>query len=265
MTTTPTAIANILKWQDDHIGDLAYSQSDPHRLSYDDAHMLSPTDCSGLIARLHSRFANGLYIGTYTGNECDHGTLVTTDKSAARAAHGLEPGDCILYNWYYDPDGPFNHINMFAGGDTVYNHGGPGHGPVRQSLQGNVDGARRIMVRRFVRPMPPPKPVYLHSKSKDNPLNGHQLPWFLKGKDYIGVYWGPNESHGGAYASEQPTILLLKHFLKWKYPHAAINLEDGRFGSYARDVVARFQHDYLPHTEFFGQVWADDWTKMASL
>jgi hypothetical protein len=261
--STPQSVVNMLKWQDDHAGDLAYSQSDPHRLSSDDAHMLSPTDCSGLIARLHSRFADGLYIGTYTGNESEHGTLITTDHS--RVTSLAEPGDCILYNWYYDPDGPFNHINMYAGGGVVWNHGGPGHGPVKESLASNLSGARHVMMRRFVQPAPPPKPVYLHSKSKDNPLNGHQMPWFLKGKDYIGVYWGPNESHGGAYASEQPVILLLKQFLHWKYPNAPINTKDGRFGSNARDAVTKFQKQYMPHTEFFGQVWADDWAKMASL
>lgn len=269
MITVPTSISNMLSWQAAHLGQLVYSQSDPHRLSHDDAHMLSPTDCSGLVARLMAHFA-GLDVGTYTGNEYLHGTLVTASKSVARTGYGMLPGDCILYNWYYDPDGPYNHINMYAGNGVVYNHGGPEHGPVRQSLSENVDGARHIMVRRFVHwPTTPPHPPM--QGHPNNPMNGHPVPALIaRGTgDFYGLASDPrNECHGGYYESERPAVRLIEEFLRWWYPNPSKTkhlVVDGRFGETTKELVTLFQKNHMPRTTNFGEVWFDDWAKMASL
>lgn len=258
-------VQNMLDWQNDHLGDLVYSQSDPYRLST--SHLFAPTDCSGLFAKMMAEFADGLYVGTYTGNECTYGDLITTDRN--RILDLALPGDGLLYNWYYDPDGPWNHINMYAGNGEVLNHGGPGKGPVRQSLASNLSNARHVMLRRYLHPVVPPKPTPIKSHSPDNPLNGRKLPPFIwpGSGDYIGVYWGPNESHGGYYEAERPYIILVEKFLGWKYPKLANEkglVIDGKFGTVTRDLVSRFQHEYLPEVKYFGQVWHNTWTKMAS-
>jgi hypothetical protein len=38
----------------------------------------------------------------------------------------------------------------------------------------------------------------------------------------------------------------------------------GIFDPTTASAVAEFQDSYLPDTEFHGQVWYDDWAKMAS-
>lgn len=143
---TPKAIVDILNWQAAHQGQVPYSETASTRLASDDAHMLSTTDCSGMAARMFAHFA-GLNIGTYTGNECFYGELITTSKSAAAAGIGMLPGDCILFDW---DGGNWDHIAIYAGNGRIWNHGGPGYGPLNWSLASNVDEAVKIMVRRFL-------------------------------------------------------------------------------------------------------------------
>ena len=40
---------------------------------------------------------------------------------------------------------------------------------------------------------------------------------------------------------------------------------DGIFGQPTAEAVARFQHAEMPGTQFYGQVWPDDWKKLFSL
>lgn len=261
------AVDNILKWQNDNEGKVPYSETASTRLDSDTAHLLSATDCSGMFHRMVMHFA-GLDIGTYTGNECTHGTLVTTSKSAARIGYGMLPGDGILFDW---DGGSWDHIAIYAGSGRIWNHGGPGHGPLNWSLANSVDNAVEVMVRRFI---PWPSGTVTHppvtSGSKTNPMHGKPIPALIaRGTgDYYGLETGPNESHGGAYASERPNVLLIERFLAWKFPKASHDWglnADGHFGQVTKALVTAFQKSYMPGTQYYGQVWFDDWAKMASL
>ena len=145
MTVVPLAIQHMIAWQAANQQHFAYSENsgrlDPETSGY--------TDCSGLERWLHEKFAS-LDIGTWTGDECTHGTLITEDKTEARNGAGMLPGDLIFYRWAPDSPATFDHVNMFVGDGMVQNHGGPGPGPVTQSLMTNVDSAATVMVRRYI-------------------------------------------------------------------------------------------------------------------
>lgn len=264
MTATPTAITNILNWQKANAGRVPYSETASTRLASGKAHLLSATDCSGMAHRMMKHFA-GIDIGTYTGNECTHGTLVTASKSAAADGYGMLPGDCILFDWRHT-DRAWDHIAIYAGNGRIWNHGGPDDGPVNWSLSEWVNTAKKVMVRRFIAW---PSGTVTHPRvtsgsGSANPMHDQPIPALIaRGTgDYYGLITGPNESHGGANAGEQPDIRLIQQFLNWKEKS---NLTvDGIFNPPTAAAVAAFQHSYMHGTEFYGQVWYDDWAKMAS-
>jgi len=262
-TTTPAAITHILNWQKENAGKVPYSETASTRLdSGTAADLLTATDCSGMAHRMVKHFA-GIDIGTYTGNECTHGTLVTKNQNAAATGYGMLPGDCILFDW---DGGDWDHIAIYAGNGRIWNHGGPGSGPLNWSLEENVNKAVKVMVRRFIEwPSNTVTHEPITSGSKANPMNGKPVPPLIaRGTgDYYGLITGPNDSHGGWYASEQPNIRLIQRFLIWN--QKADLTVDGIFASTTAAAVADFQRSYMPDTEFYGQVWYDDWAKMASL
>lgn len=149
MSTQPEAITEILAWLPKNIEKFTYSEFG-NRLHPD---ITGHTDCSGLNAWLFVKFGH-IEIGTYTGDECHYGKLITTSKLAAAAAQHMLPGDAIFYRWEERELGnnPWDHTNIYAGGDLVYNHGGPGRGPIKESLRHNVDEAVAVMVRRYIQP-----------------------------------------------------------------------------------------------------------------
>lgn len=85
---------------------------------------------------------------------------------------------------------------------------------------------------------------------------------------YFGLKTGPVVSHGGAYAWERPFVKLIQQRLiakgyvpgvkDWRSGWA-----DGIFEQPTADAVTRFQRREMPGTRFFGQVWADDWARLA--
>ena len=166
MTVVPLAIQHMIAWQAANQQHFAYSEN-PGRL---DPETSGYTDCSGLERWLYEKFAS-LDIGTWTGDECTHGTLITEDKTEARAGVGMLPGDLIFYRWAPDSPATFDHVNMFVGDGMVQNHGGPGPGPVTQSLMTNVDSAATVMVRRYITqeddmPLDPKDPVIVALNAK---------------------------------------------------------------------------------------------------
>lgn len=169
MTTTVPAIAQMLDWQKAHAGKLHYSETASTRLhSATATDLLTPTDCSGNFARL-MKFFGHIDVGTYTGNICDHGTLVTISKADARVGKGLLPGDGILFDW--NGDGHWDHIAMVADSKHIWNHGGPNFndmGPDLWSLADNVDNAHAVMVRRYIQPTTVDAPsVVTHTQEDD--------------------------------------------------------------------------------------------------
>ena len=159
MTTHPDVQA-LLDWHERHLGDLVYDEMSSTRLHCKTlADLLTPTDCSGDAIRTY-RYFTGLKLtdATYTGNFCTQGELVTTSLADAAAGRHMLPGDPVFYHWRgwsTNPGDPYNHVNIYGGGDLVYNHGGPDKGPVRQSLRENVSRAQAVMVRRLVQPISP--------------------------------------------------------------------------------------------------------------
>lgn len=87
---------------------------------------------------------------------------------------------------------------------------------------------------------------------------------------YLGLLSGPKQSHGGFLASERGIIKILQQRLivcgfvpGVSDPHSP--WADGFFEEPTKQAVIRFQKKHMPHTQFFGQVWYDDWAKLFSL
>lgn len=112
---------------------------------------------------------------------------------------------------------------------------------------------------------PPNKPPY---------PGGFSLP----SGHYYGLMSGPERSHGGFYASERPVIRALQQKLvSLGYAHrgngsqvppsswASDGWSDGQFEQLTADAVTRFQRAHMPGTQYYGQVWGDDWAKLWSL
>lgn len=148
--SSATIAANILAWLRAHQGQVPYDEENyATRLKSDTlADLLTPTDCSGLTAKIFKFFA-GLTVGTFTGDECFYGKQITTSKAQAASGIGMRPCDVILFNW---PSGrsTWDHIAIYAGNGRIWNHGGPGHGPLDWSLASNVNAAINVMVRRYL-------------------------------------------------------------------------------------------------------------------
>lgn len=98
------------------------------------------------------------------------------------------------------------------------------------------------------------------------PSNGVP-PFPLPRGHYFGDVAGPNESHGGYYPSERPWVRLIQQALIRKgYVPGVTDVNsgwaDGKFERPTVDAVARFQRREMPGTQFYGQVWADDWARL---
>lgn len=111
------------------------------------------------------------------------------------------------------------------------------------------------------KPGPPPPPPVRHVAP----------PWPLAGLPghFFGLITGPARSHGGAPVSqggipnEGEYVLQIQQALQHKgYAPNVPGWADRKYEQPTADAVARFQHREMPGTEFYGQVWADDWAKL---
>jgi len=103
------------------------------------------------------------------------------------------------------------------------------------------------------------------------PMHGHAVPRIIaRGtNDYFGLISGPKESHGGYHANEKPYIKLIQQQLIYMgYVPGVHDIHsgwaDGVFEQPTKDAVTRFQKAHMPGTTYWGQVWFDDWAKLAS-
>lgn len=168
---SPTVIQDILTWQAAHAGQVTYSETAATRLDYDSAHLTSPTDCSGMAIRMLKHFGGDamqtlLAAATYTGNLCQLGEHVTSSHADAANGSGMRPGDLIFFTWSgHNPT--WDHVAIYAGAGRIWNHGGPGPGPLDWSLAQNVYAASEVMVRRYI--------THDTDLSEENPLMADKL------------------------------------------------------------------------------------------
>lgn len=88
-------------------------------------------------------------------------------------------------------------------------------------------------------------------------------PSFIPTNQYFGLITGPNASHGGYYANEQPYVKAIQNKLNvLGYGPIAV---DGKFGPSTASAVSKFQHAHMPGTQFYGQVWTDDYRELSAL
>jgi hypothetical protein len=111
-------------------------------------------------------------------------------------------------------------------------------------------------------PAPAPKPVA--------PYAGAPWPSIIPRNQYFGDWHGPAASHGGYYQNEKQYVKMIQQRLIWfgfVPGHTNINdgWADGLFEAPTTAAVAAFQHAHMPGTQFYGQVWTDDWAKLFSL
>jgi peptidoglycan hydrolase-like protein with peptidoglycan-binding domain len=88
--------------------------------------------------------------------------------------------------------------------------------------------------------------------------------------NYFGLITGPDQSHGGYYPNEIPDVRAIQQkLIALGYVPGHSNINDGwasgKFEQSTADAVTRFQHAQMPGTQFYGQVWPDDWRKLFSL
>lgn len=147
-TTPPSSGADatrsaLVTWVTSRVGRYAYSQG-PTRLN-PEQNMY--TDCSGLMYWTFQQVA-GIDIGTWTGSQVGHGTLVAKGSGTLDQSQ-LLPGDLVFYNWSRYKS-TYDHVDMFVGGGNVCGHGGPGSGPNTKTLAPRISAAHDYMVRRYV-------------------------------------------------------------------------------------------------------------------
>ena len=76
----------------------------------------------------------------------------------------------------------------------------------------------------------------------------------------------PQRLHGGYYDNEKPDVRAIQEQLLFKgyvpglgYPNG---WADGLFEGPTIDAVTRFQQAEMPGTQYYGQVWSDDWAQL---
>jgi hypothetical protein len=123
----------------------AYSQG-PGRL---DPVNSGYTDCSGLVRYVYLHVC-GIDVGGWTGEQIGKGILVTIDKNIALSENNILPGDLLFIRWNSNSPSTYDHVEMYAGNNTVWGHGGPDNGPDMGSWSSKINASATIMVRRYV-------------------------------------------------------------------------------------------------------------------
>jgi len=108
-----------------------------------------------------------------------------------------------------------------------------------------------------VTPPPPPPGPTLH----------REWPSYMPFDEYFGLISGPEQSHGGFYPREKPDVRAIQQeLIRQGYVPGQTGIHDGWangiFGPSTADAVTRFQHAKMPGTQFYGQVWSDDWEQL---
>ncbi|HEX4502180.1 MAG TPA: peptidoglycan-binding domain-containing protein [Scandinavium sp.] len=93
-------------------------------------------------------------------------------------------------------------------------------------------------------------------------------PSYMGPNDYFGDINGPNESHGGYYANEQPDVKAIQQrLIELGYVPGVSNPSsswaDGKWEQPTTDACAAWQREeYSATTTLYGQCWSDDWAHL---
>lgn len=92
--------------------------------------------------------------------------------------------------------------------------------------------------------------------------------WTLPPGHYYGLITGPATSHGGITAAERTVVQAIQRRLIAKGYVPGIHdwrssWADGKYEGATAQAVAAFQRAQMPGTKFFGEVWADDYARLA--
>lgn len=263
---------DIVNWCAANAGKFPYSQTGD-RLHPETSGI---TDCSGLAAAAY-RIVAGLDIGTYTDNEINTGSAVfgTDENSVNRAQSLLQPGDLVFYQWRGHDGGPYwDHVEVYAGSGQLWSQSGdPLYGPKLVNFADEWGQANLIAARRYIGADVPaataaPQTVAAVTTAPTPSVPHIDFPaWGIPGNEYYGLVTGPDASHGGFYDSEKPAVRAIQ---KWLIAHGYVpgvgdignGWADGLFEQPTADAVAAFQRAEMPGTEYYGQVWHDDWDQM---
>lgn len=200
-------------------------------------------DCSGYVAASAGIPASVGWGGPNTV------TLVTDGWIHEINPNDLKPGD-FIGRCGAGTAGDAGHIRIFVSwdnqrlgdnGHAVYEQTGGSSGPHKRHYATWPSGYKAYRLNGVVDTSPAP-------------------PFPLPGDEWFGDIKGPAASHGGFYKGEQGYVRQIQDALNRKgFGPVAV---DGVFGPQTIAAVTRFQHAQMPGTQFFGQVWADDWAKL---
>lgn len=236
------------------LGSVPYSQSTLRGDGY-------RQDCSGFVSMAGNVPPNGpgCWGGFNTVTAVSEGYIHEIDPNDLRPADLI--GKCGP-----GTAGDDGHIQIFVGwdnnvdsdnGHTVLEQTGGSAGPHRRHYATWTDGYKAYRFRDIIEDAPAPTPVPVHQAP----------PFPLPRNEYFGLITGPKQSHGGYYATERPWVKLIQQTLIRKGYVPGItdpsnSWADGIFEQPTADAVARFQRAEMPGTQYYGQVWWDDWARL---
>lgn len=87
--------------------------------------------------------------------------------------------------------------------------------------------------------------------------------WPLPRDHFFGLITGPERSHGGHYPYERPHVARIQQALQRKgFAPADPRWADGKFERPTYVSVEAWQRRHMPGTQYYGEVWWDDWAKL---
>ena len=140
-----SSIDNVIKLVKSRENKNKYTQSSLREKVFD-----GYSDCSSLMWKCFKEGAN-LFIGTWTGEQVDHGVLV---KSNFNGRHSLtaddmkvmKPGDLVFWGYGHNDT---RHVEMYLGNNELTGHGS-GVGPRRKVATDYYHSCPLVEVRRYI-------------------------------------------------------------------------------------------------------------------
>lgn len=162
-----------------------------------------------------------------------------------------------------------NGLNMVQNRNRWYGSGAD------EDIMVNMPGVPFSHMQAIGRPAPPAPPSPVNKMYQNAPVPGI----IAKGtRQYFGNINGPAASHGGYYPAEQVFVQMIqRRLIMCGFVPGETNpmsgWADGIFDTKGNgkltgpttDAVVRFQRACMPGTQYYGQIWYDDWARLFSL